>query len=186
METATGPGDECAHVTIFWPMKSCRQMSPGDRSENKKKSYFHCTVIIITSIPKTYEHVFTYAGRFTAHDLNVKQTSRSKACIRPNYLLKTRFSTSTILRRWTVRSSSTSVISERVICFTSSSVQFNIHSCMFTNVLPLSTLCFYISLFRGVANILRLSATARPLSILWRMTRVYGALLIVCQDGRVV
>ena len=47
METATGPGAECAHVTVFWLMKSCRQMSPRDRSENKKKSYFHCTVIII-------------------------------------------------------------------------------------------------------------------------------------------
>ena len=50
METATGPGADCAHVTVFWPMKSCRQMSPRDRSENKKKSYFHCTVIIITFI----------------------------------------------------------------------------------------------------------------------------------------
>ena len=40
METATGLDAECAHVTVFWPMKSCRQMSPGDRSENKKKSYF--------------------------------------------------------------------------------------------------------------------------------------------------
>ena len=50
METATGPGVECAHVTVSWPMKSCRQMSPGDLSENKKKSYYHCTVIIITSI----------------------------------------------------------------------------------------------------------------------------------------
>ena len=49
METATRPGAECAHVTVFWPMKSCRQMSPRDRSENKKKSYFHCTVIIIIS-----------------------------------------------------------------------------------------------------------------------------------------
>ena len=49
METATGPGAECAHVTVFWPMKSCRHMSPGDRSENNTKSYFHCTVIIITS-----------------------------------------------------------------------------------------------------------------------------------------
>ena len=49
METATGPGAECVHVTVFWPMKSCRQMSPRDRSENKNKSYFHCTVIIITS-----------------------------------------------------------------------------------------------------------------------------------------
>ena len=49
METATGPDAECAHVTVFWPMKSCRHMSPGDRSENNKKSYFHCTVIIITS-----------------------------------------------------------------------------------------------------------------------------------------
>ena len=53
METATGPGTECAHVTVFWPMKSCRQMSPGDRSENKKKSYFHCTVKIITSYTET-------------------------------------------------------------------------------------------------------------------------------------
>ena len=49
METATGPGAECAYLTVFWPMKSCRQMLPCDRSENKKKSYFHCTVIIITS-----------------------------------------------------------------------------------------------------------------------------------------
>ena len=40
METATGPGVECAHVTVFWPMKSCRQMSPGDRSENNKKKLF--------------------------------------------------------------------------------------------------------------------------------------------------
>ena len=40
METATGPGVECAPVTVFWPMKSCRQMSPGDRSENKKKKLF--------------------------------------------------------------------------------------------------------------------------------------------------
>ena len=39
METATGPGAECAHVTVFWPMKSCRPMSPGDRSENNKKLF---------------------------------------------------------------------------------------------------------------------------------------------------
>ena len=50
METATGPGAECAHVTVFWSMKSCRQTSPRDRSENNKKSYFHCTVIITISI----------------------------------------------------------------------------------------------------------------------------------------
>ena len=54
METATGPGAECTHVTVFWPMKSCRQMSPRDPSENNKKSYFHCTVIIITSYFITY------------------------------------------------------------------------------------------------------------------------------------
>ena len=39
-------GAECAHVTVFWPMKSCRQISPRDRSENNKRSYFHCTVKI--------------------------------------------------------------------------------------------------------------------------------------------
>ena len=40
MKTATGPGAECTHVTVFWPMKSCRQMSPGDRSKNNKKKLF--------------------------------------------------------------------------------------------------------------------------------------------------
>ena len=40
METATGTGAECAHVTVFWPMKSCRPMSPRDSSENKKKKLF--------------------------------------------------------------------------------------------------------------------------------------------------
>ena len=40
MKTATGPGAECAHVTVFWPMKSCCQMSPGDRSENNNKKLF--------------------------------------------------------------------------------------------------------------------------------------------------
>ena len=34
--TPRRPGAECAHVTVFWPVKSCRQMSPRDRSENKK------------------------------------------------------------------------------------------------------------------------------------------------------
>ena len=57
METATGPGAECAHVTVFWPMKSCRQMSPRDLSENKKKlfslysdnNHFHNNIIIISA-----------------------------------------------------------------------------------------------------------------------------------------
>ena len=40
METATGPGAESAHVNVFWPMKSCRQMSPRDRSENNEKVIF--------------------------------------------------------------------------------------------------------------------------------------------------
>ena len=43
-------GAECAHVIVFWPMKSCRQMSPRDRSENNKKSYFHYTVKITKKV----------------------------------------------------------------------------------------------------------------------------------------
>ena len=44
METATGPGAECAHVTVFCPF---------NRSENNEKSYFHCTVKITK---KSYFH----------------------------------------------------------------------------------------------------------------------------------
>ena len=66
METATGPSAECSHVTVFWPMKSCRQMLTRDRSENKKKlfslysennecSYFHCTVKIMNAVILTVQ-----------------------------------------------------------------------------------------------------------------------------------
>ena len=65
METAPGPGAECEHVTVFWPMKSCRHMSPSDHSENNKKSYFHCTVIIITSFYKTIEEVETAIKQYS-------------------------------------------------------------------------------------------------------------------------
>ena len=51
--TPRRPGAECAHVTVFWPMKSCHQMLPRDRSENNQKSYFHCTV------KKTKKNIFT-------------------------------------------------------------------------------------------------------------------------------
>ena len=54
--TPRRPGAECAHVTVFWPMKSCRQMSPRDRSENNKKSYFHCTVKTMNADECSYSH----------------------------------------------------------------------------------------------------------------------------------
>ena len=77
METATEPGAECAHVTVFCPMKSYRHMSPGDRSENNKKSYFHCTVIIITSFKKFKKNIAViqgwYRALFTAIEMSWKK-----------------------------------------------------------------------------------------------------------------
>ena len=64
-ETATEPGDECAHVTVFCrhatAVKITKKLfslySENKKkklfslySENNKKSYFHCTVKIMNGI----------------------------------------------------------------------------------------------------------------------------------------
>ena len=58
METATGPGAECAHVTVF-----CRHVTAVKitkkvislYSENNKKSDFHCTVKITKKVILTVQ-----------------------------------------------------------------------------------------------------------------------------------
>ena len=81
MKTVTGPGTEWAHVTVFWPMKSCRQMSPGDRSENKKKQViFTVQYLIITSFLLTPEDIYigytsnAHINSFSCYLLSSNQT----------------------------------------------------------------------------------------------------------------
>ena len=70
METATGPGAECAHVTVFCrhatAVKITKKLfslySENNKkklfslcSENNKKRYFHCTVKITNKVILTVQ-----------------------------------------------------------------------------------------------------------------------------------